>query len=128
MHNCENRLSQMIKGSKSIKVYDLLTFSELLDVSCERILTAGKAGGDEPKIETNFDIAAKADSLPEDSINTVSYTKSDEYCKTLLDYAVENKNYKLISFLFKNEVSYLKFIPSAKWRNRYSRSEASFVI
>ena len=42
-----NRLSQMKKGTKGIQIYDLPIFSELLHVSFEQILSAGKCG--EPK-------------------------------------------------------------------------------
>ena len=37
-----NRMSQIIKGSKAIQTYDLPIFTELLDVTCEQILSAGE--------------------------------------------------------------------------------------
>ena len=36
-----NRLSQILKGKKSIQTYDLPVFSELLGISCEQMLSAG---------------------------------------------------------------------------------------
>lgn len=44
-----NRLSQIIKGKKSIQIYDLPHFTKLLDVSCEDILSAGKSHMLSPK-------------------------------------------------------------------------------
>ena len=40
--NMENRLSQIKKGTKSIQIYDLPIFTEILRVSCEQILSGGK--------------------------------------------------------------------------------------
>ena len=37
-----NRLSQIIKGAKAIQIYDLPIFTELLDATCEEILSAGQ--------------------------------------------------------------------------------------
>ena len=37
-----NRVSQMIKGSKSIQAYDLPIFAKLLEVSYEEILSGGE--------------------------------------------------------------------------------------
>lgn len=37
-----NKLSQIFSGKKSIMIYDLPIFAELLDVSCEEILSGGK--------------------------------------------------------------------------------------
>lgn len=37
-----NRLSQILKGEKGIQVYDLPLFCQLLEVSCEDILSAGR--------------------------------------------------------------------------------------
>ena len=42
INNMCNRLSQIIKGKKSIQTYDLPYFSELLGLSCEQILSAGE--------------------------------------------------------------------------------------
>lgn len=44
IRNMANRLSQIKKGTKAIQIYDLPIFSDLLDVSFEQILSAGKCG------------------------------------------------------------------------------------
>ena len=38
-----NRLSQILKGTKGVQIYDLPVFTELLGVSCEEILSQAKA-------------------------------------------------------------------------------------
>ena len=98
-----NRLSQIKKGVKGIQIYDLPIFSELLHVSFEQILSAGKYS--EPKKDnrmTNFTIAQ---SHCEDE--WVAYIEDkakpilnpDEYGKTVLDYAIMFGNYDLLKFL-----------------------------
>lgn len=37
-----NRLSQMLNGNKGIQIYDLPVFTELLGISCEELLSAGR--------------------------------------------------------------------------------------
>ena len=56
-----NRLSQILKGKKSIQTYDLPVFSELLDVSCEQMLSAGVNCLPKTNRRTNYNIAFSTD-------------------------------------------------------------------
>ena len=51
-----NRLSQILKGKKSIQTYDLPIFSELLGVSCEQMLSAGAVAKPITNRRTNYNI------------------------------------------------------------------------
>ena len=100
-----NRLSQILKGKKSIQTYDLPIFSELLDVSCEQMLSAGAVCKPITNRRTNYNIAFSTDERDwieylnrEDCI--ASY--ADEFGKTVVDYAIEFKNYGFIRFLIEN--------------------------
>ncbi len=100
-----NRLSQILKGKKGIQTYDLPVFSELLGVSCEQMLSAGDVCKPITNRRTNYNIAFSTDERDwieyinrEDCI--ASY--SDEFGKTVVDYAIEFKNYGFIKFLIEN--------------------------
>ena len=100
-----NRLSQILNGKKSIQTYDLPIFSELLDVSCEQMLSAGAVCKPITNRRTNYNIAFSTDERDwveyinrEDCI--ASY--ADEFGKTVVDYAIEFKNYGFIKFLIEN--------------------------
>ena len=102
INNMCNRLSQIIKGKKSIQTYDLPYFSELLGLSCEQILSASECSVPTPKRVTNHSIACSKDPAEwEQYINHPDklVLNSDEYCKTVLDYALEFGNYEFIKFL-----------------------------
>lgn len=100
-----NRLSQILKGKKGIQTYDLPIFSELLGVSCEQMLSAGAVCKPITNRRTNYNIAFSTDERDwleyinrEDCI--ASY--EDEFGKTVVDYAIEFKNYGFIRFLIEN--------------------------
>lgn len=102
MQNMANRLSQIIKGTKAIQTYDLPFFTELLGVSCEQILSAGEYSVPQAKRVTNYYIAFSKDPDEwEAFINREDklILNQDEYCKTILDYAVEFGNYDLLKYL-----------------------------
>lgn len=97
-----NRLSQIIKGAKAIQIYDLPIFSELLHVSFEQILSAGKCGEPKNNRMTNYTVAqshseAEWIAYIEEKDNPI--LNSDEYGKTVLDYAIMFGNYDLLKFL-----------------------------
>ena len=101
-----NRLSQILKGKKSIQTHDLPIFSELLDVSCEQMLSAGAVCKPITNRRTNYNIAFSTDERDwieylnrEDCI--ASY--ADEFGKTVVDYAIEFKNYGFIRFLIEKD-------------------------
>lgn len=100
--NMANRLSQIKQGTKSIQVYDLPIFSQLLDVSYEQILSAGKCGIPKNNRMTNYTIA-QSHSEKEWTTYIERADKPilnpDEYGKTVLDYAIEFSNYDFLKFL-----------------------------
>lgn len=102
INNMANRLSQIIKGNKAIQTYDLPYFSELLGVSCEQILSAGEYSVPIANRVTNYSIAySKNPAEWEKYINRADklILNCDEYCKTVLDYALEFGNYEFIKYL-----------------------------
>ena len=101
-----NRLSQIIKGKKAIQTYDLPYFTDLLGVSCEQILSAGECSVPISNRVTNYSIACSRNPKEwEEYINRADklVLNSDEYCKTVLDYAIEFGNYDFIKYLMENE-------------------------
>ena len=110
-----NRVSQIIKGSKAIQTYDLPFFTELLGVSCEEILSCGKTYVPVSTHITNYDIAFSRD--PEVWQHHIDredklILNTDEYNKTLIDYAIEFKNYGLLKYLMNHE--YIWFVDNSK--------------
>lgn len=102
IQNMANRLSQIKKGAKGIQIYDLPIFAELFHVSVEQILSAGKCGEPKNNRMTNYTVAQ---SHNEDE--WIAYIEekdkpilnSDEYGKTILDYAIMFGNYDFLKFL-----------------------------
>ena len=97
-----NRLSQILNGKKGIQTYDLPVFSELLDVSCEQMLSAGAVCKPIANRKTNYNIAMSSNQRDWDEYlnredRVASY--ADEFGKTIVDYAIEFKNYDFIRFL-----------------------------
>lgn len=106
LNNMSNRLSQITKGKKAIQTYDLPFFTELLGVSCEQILSAGECSAPTANRVTNYSIACSKDpAVWEKYIHRADklILNSDEYCKTVLDYALEFGNYDFIKFLMDNQ-------------------------
>ena len=106
-----NRFSQILNGNKAIQTYDLPFVSELLGVSCEEILSAGKHCVKTSAHVTNYDIAASDSKAVWDKYmkrEDKLFLYSDEYCKNVLDYALEFKNYKFIKYLIDEGFIYFK--------------------
>ena len=104
--NMSNRLNQIMKGRKSIQTYDLPYFTELLGLSCEQILSAGECSAPTTNRVTNHSIACSKDPAEwERYINRADklVLNSDEYGKTVLDYALEFGNHEFIKFLMDNK-------------------------
>lgn len=102
IQNMANRLSQIKKGAKSIQIYDLPIFSELLDVSFEQILSAGKYVIPKNRRLTNYTVAqSQSKKTWTDYIENENrpILNPDEYEKTVLDYAIEFRNYDFLKFL-----------------------------
>ncbi len=106
VRNLCNRFSQIIKGNKALQTYDLPIIIELLEVSCEEILTCGETKVALNYRKTNYNVACsdnESDWI--DLLNREDCIAAycDEYGKTVLDYAIEFKNYKFIKFLIDND-------------------------
>lgn len=112
----QNRISQIIRGNKAIQVYDLPFFCELLDVSCEEILSAGRHFVPISGHVTNYEIAFSKDKAMWDKyINHKDklILNPDEYNKTVIDYALEFKNYDFLKYLMDN--GYIWFVDDSKY-------------
>lgn len=110
INRMNNRLSQIFNGKKGIQMEDMLIFSDLLGVSCEEILSAGERHVPISGHMTNYDIAFSQDEelwssymKREDKL----FLNSDEYGKTVIDYAIEFKNYPFIKWLLDEEFIWL---------------------
>ncbi len=104
--NMSNRLMQISNGNKAIQTYDLPYFCELLEVSCEQILSAGDFSGPRMNRVTNYSIAySKNPNEWEKYINHPNnlISNCDEYNKTVLDYALEFGNYEFLKYLMDKE-------------------------
>lgn len=102
IRNMSNRLSQILNGNKSLQLSDLPTFTKLLGVSCEEILSAGKNFVADSNHLTNYMIAFSNDENMWDKyINHKEklILNPDEYGKTSIDYALKFKNYNFIKYL-----------------------------
>lgn len=111
----QNKMSQIIKGNKSIQTYDLPVFCDLLGVSCEQILSAGKCYVPISGHITNYEIAfSKSQKEWEEYIERDDklFLNPDEYNKTVIDYAIEFKNYKFLKFLM--DKKYIWFVDESK--------------
>ena len=124
-----NRLSQILKGVKAIQTYDLPVFSELLGISCEEMLTAGAVRKPILFRITNYNIAFSHDVndwkdylAREDCIAAYA----DEFGKTVVDYALEFKNYKFLRFLMEN--GYIQFVSNETiWDFGYNFGAKSLI-
>lgn len=111
-----NRVSQIINGKKTIQTYDLPLFSELLGVSCEEMLSAGAFRKPLTNRRTNYNIAFSKDKNDWiDYLNSKDciFSYADEFGKTVIDYAIEFKNYDFLKFLMEN--GYITFVSNEGW-------------
>lgn len=102
LRKMSNRLSQILKGKKEIQLYDLPVFCQLLEVSCEDILSAGESHAPAPSRMTNYAIAFSKDERIWEAYVTREGSpvlNADEYGKTFIDYALEAENYDLLKYL-----------------------------
>lgn len=100
-----NRLSGIKSGKYGLQIQDLGYYTELLEITCEELLSAGKSKPAFPDRYSNYTFAHSTDrSYWERYINNDDklFLNADEYGKTILDYAFECENYGLIKFLTEN--------------------------
>ena len=96
-----NRLSQILAGSKSVQLADLPDISGILGISCEELLSAGKTRVAIDRL-TNYVVGYSKD--PEIWQRYIdqedkSILNADEYCMTVLEYAMKANNYDFIRYL-----------------------------
>ena len=111
IQNMQNRICQIKKGNKSIQIYDLPVFAELLGVSTDDILSAGTVKLPTFTHKTNYSIAfSKEPKEIENYINREDklFLNPDEYNKTFIDYALEAENYMLLKYLI--DRNYIWFV------------------
>ncbi len=109
--NISNKISQILNGNKSVQLEDLPALSELLDVSIEEIISAGNYTVPKVDRKTNYSISISKDPKEWESyINRADklILNPDEYNKTVIDYALENGNYKFLKFLLDKQ--YIWFV------------------
>lgn len=100
-----NRIRDIIAGKKGVQLYDLPVFIELLDASCEEILSADEVFVPNSKKVTNYLVSFSKDkNIWQHYINHEEklMANADEYGKTVLDYALEFKNYEFLKYLVDN--------------------------
>lgn len=100
-----NRLSGIKSGKYGLQIQDLGYYTELLEITCEELLSAGKSKPAFPDRYSNYTFAHSTDrGYWERYINNDDklFLNADEYDKTILDYAFECENYGLIKFLTEN--------------------------
>ena len=115
LDNMATRMSAITNGKKSIQFYDLPIFCKLLEVSCEEIITAGQHYEPISGHVTNYEIAFSKDRDKwEKYINRPDklILNSDEYCKTVIDYALEFKNYDFLKYLM--DKNYIWFVDNSE--------------
>lgn len=117
----QNRFSQIFNGKKRIQTYDLPFVTELLGVSCEEILSAGKCYVPVSSHVTNYDVALSKDPkvwqsyIDREDRLILNY---DEYGKSVLDYAFDFNNYGFLKYL--TDKGYIKFRDTADTDFRYN--------
>lgn len=97
-----NRISQIIQGKKAIQLRDLPIFTQILNTTCEAILSAGKYFIPVSDRITNYQLAFTKDSKLWDEYihqEDAMILNADEFGKTVLDYALEFKNYDFMKYL-----------------------------
>ena len=116
-----NRFSQILKGEKRIQVYDLPFVTHLLGISCEEILSAGELHVPISSHVTNYYIASSYDRSEWESYMKREdrlFLNCDEYGKTVIDYALEFKNYDFIKYLLDEKFIWLEDLSG--WENGLS--------
>ncbi len=102
LDNMSNRVSQILNGKKAIQTHDILIFAEILDITCDDILTAGEARSKKTSRMTNYNIIFSDDKeLWEEYIAHPEkpFFNKDEYGKSSVDYAVKHNRYAFLKYI-----------------------------
>ena len=111
----KSTFSQIFSGNKGITIEHLAIISKLLCVSCEEILSAGKHYAPTRNHVTNYEIARSHDRKVWDEYmkrEDKLFLNCDEYRKTVIDYALEFKNYNFMKYLL--EENFIWFVDNSK--------------
>lgn len=106
LKTAKNTFSKILNGKQRITLEQLPILSKLLCVSCEEILSAGKKYAPTINHITNYEIAQSSDRNIWDEYmkrEDKLFLNCDEYRKTVIDYALEFKNYGFIKYLLDEE-------------------------
>lgn len=106
-----NRLSQIVNGNKGVQLEDLPIFTRLLGVTCEEIISAGECSAPTMNHVTNYRVAFSRDEKTwEEYVRREDrlILNLDEYGKSVIDYAIEFKNFELLKYLMKKK--YIWFV------------------
>ena len=115
LKTAKNTFSKILSGKQSITLEQLPILSKLLCVSCEEILSAGKKYAPTINHITNYEIAQSSDRNIWDEYmkrEDKLFLNCDEYRKTVIDYALEFKNYGFIKYLLDEE--FIWFVDNSK--------------
>ncbi len=121
INKASTKISQIKRGNKGIQITDLPIFADLLEVSVDSILSGGTAPSPSFSRMTNYSIAFSKDEEEwEEYVNHPDkpFLNPDEYGKTVIDYALEFKNYDFLKYLM--EKGYIWFVredPNLYWRS-----------
>lgn len=105
IRNMANRISQIIQGNKEVQLYDFPIFTKLLGVSCEEILSAGECSAPTVNHMTNYSVAFSKDEAVWDEYvhrEDKLILNLDEYGKTVIEYALDFKNFEFLKYLIRN--------------------------
>ena len=100
-----NRICQIKQGKKGIQITDLPIFAHLLEVSVDAILSGGKELKPVSTRMTNYLVAHSCDKkVWKEYINRPDklILNYDEYGKSVIDYALEFRNYHFLKYLMDN--------------------------
>lgn len=122
IRNMANRISQIINGNKDVQLYDFPIFAKLLDTSCEEILSAGECSTPTANHITNYSVAFSTDKAVWEAYvhrKDKLMLNLDEYGKTVVEYALDFKNFAFLKYLIENK--YLWFVDAVNDPNDYFR-------
>ena len=95
-------LSEVLKANEELNIQDLPVLVDLLEISYEDILSAGKYHGYNAERMSNYRLVFSDDRDVWDkylSRNDKSFLNSDEYGKTIIDYALEFERFGILKYL-----------------------------
>ena len=122
----ESHFGKIVSGDIELPIYDLLPISEILGVSCEEILSAGKEKVPTSAHITNYDIACSDDYYMWKRLLSHGCTLCfDEFKKSVIDYAFEKKNILLFKYMIEEDIIWLI---ADKEKDIYYRKNDDFEV